>query len=103
MSVSNGVLQNEAKQDRGSSDGQSEAKHAPVNMKNLDELLNFINGTDSDGAKVDSNQSSRAAKRARQKQRKVSVWHMHILQLYVMVGVGLVSQLHKNLYVGICL
>ena len=66
------MLQNEAKQDRGSIDGQLEAKHAPVNMKNLDELLNFINGTDSDGAKAD-NQSSRAAKRARQKQRKVSL------------------------------
>ncbi|XP_070210896.1 protein FAM193A-like isoform X3 [Littorina saxatilis] len=61
---------NEAKQDRGGLDGHSEAQHASVNMKNLDELLNFINGTDSDGAKGDPQQSSRAAKRARQKQRK---------------------------------
>ena len=66
------VEQNEAKQDGGSSEDHSGPQHSTVSMKNLDELLKFINGTDSEGSKADSQQSSKAAKRARQKQRRVS-------------------------------
>lgn len=80
MIVHDGV-QNEAKQeqDRGGEqdrqgDGQSSDQADIQNdMKNLDELLSFINGTDA--GKGDTHQpSSKAAKRARQKQRKVIIF-----------------------------
>ena len=45
--------------------------HEPVETRGLDELINFSNGTDSSGSASQQQLSSKAAKRARQKCRKV--------------------------------
>lgn len=66
---------NEAKQEGGSNETQAGSRKDPLEIKGLEELLKFINGNEADGVhtggKTESQQmSSKAAKRARQKQRK---------------------------------
>ena len=50
----------------------SDQSRDPLGQKSLDELLRFINGVNDNKAKsAESKQSSKLAKRARQRQRKV--------------------------------
>lgn len=52
----------------------------PLEMKGLEELLRFINGTE-ESKKEEKAQSSKAAKRARRKQRLVSPGSVELIEM----------------------
>ena len=90
----NSVLQNETKPDvevplppqeictaapkstnhnHSNSNGDEQVEQDPMETKGLEELIKFINGTE-DNSVGGKQHSAKAAKRARQKQRKVKRW-----------------------------
>ena len=53
------------------SNGEEPVEEDPMEQKGLEELIKFINGTDDNNVGGKQQHSAKAAKRARQKQRKV--------------------------------
>ena len=95
----NSVLQNEIKSDdpppppreicsaptaksanhnHSNSNGEVQVEEDPMEQKGLEELIKFINGTDDNTGGVKQQHSAKAAKRARQKQRKVKMKLIHL-------------------------